>query len=212
MKPPSYLFPPGAGPFERAYLLVRDTSLGMPHLGPAPRPYRARSRSERLSPLEATELVAHYGSITAAAKVVAMPRSTFRDLLKDAANLPIDSAPGNVGAWLEVVGGQYVDCTAPDDERFGALAATATGDFTCVICGKQYDANKATADRRGLCTRACEDVLEKKHGLRKRASSCRARQAARRALWDDLSALRSSTPGADTEGILPEHAELQRVA
>lgn len=77
-----YLLPPGAGPFERAYRLTRDAAL----IDPATvvRPYRARSRSEYLSPLEAAELVERYGNISAAAKEIGMPRSTFRDLLKDA--------------------------------------------------------------------------------------------------------------------------------
>jgi hypothetical protein len=78
--------------------------------------------------------------------------------------------------------------------------------FTCVICRKQYDPNTATAERRGFCTRACEKVLEKKHGLLKKRSTHLERAAARQAMWAELRTLRRQTPGADTKGFLREPA------
>lgn len=78
--------------------------------------------------------------------------------------------------------------------------------FTCVICRRQYNPSTATAERRGLCTRACEKVLEKKHGLLKRGSTYLEREAARRAMWTELRELRRQTPGADRNGFLREPA------
>jgi hypothetical protein len=78
--------------------------------------------------------------------------------------------------------------------------------YTCVICRRQYDPNTATAERRGLCTRACEKVLEKKHGLHRKGSTYLGRAEARRAMWAELRDLRRQTPGADTKGFLREPA------
>jgi hypothetical protein len=78
---------------------------------------------------------------------------------------------------------------------------------TCVICGRQYIAAKATAERRGFCTRACEKVLEKKHGLHKRDDTMRARAAKFRALDVELDELRRRTPGADLPPTRPDQAK-----
>jgi hypothetical protein len=65
---------------------------------------------------------------------------------------------------------------------------------TCIICHMPYIAAKATAERRGFCTRTCEKVLEKKHGLYKQEVT----HTARWAFQAEHSALLRSTPGADS--------------
>ena len=90
----------------------------------------------------------------------------------------------------------------PQPVKAGSRVAAATVTFVCVICGGKYDPKKATAERRGFCTRRCETKLERKHGLHKKAPTCLGREAARRAFWVELRAMRRGTPGADPNGFL----------